>query len=343
MSSFTRIRAVSALLAMVALSGAVFVAVAIADDISNTLDTSVDATPESMALTAGGPKGTTQVRLEPRGGDGKNGCNIQATDPHLVASVQSSNPAVASVSPSSVTFANCGDLRTLTVTPISEGSATITLTRVSNNTVGTFDLAPATFTVNVGAGAVHPVAGKSFVAQTVRGSVDFKCKGDQERHALGEATSLPVGCLIDTRGGRVEITSAANASSTKTKSAVVYDGQFKVREKRSKRPVTEFRLAGKLEGCTTASAAGGPVREARRRRRGRRLWGRGRGRFRTRGRHSSASVRGTTWLVADRCDGSTLTKVRSGKVKVRDFVKRKTITLKKGQSYVAKPRKRHRR
>jgi len=48
---------------------------------------------------------------------------------------------------------------------------------------------------------------------------------------------------------------------------------------------------------------------------------------------------GTTWLVADRCDGSTLTRVRSGKVRVRDFVKHKTVTVRKGHSYVAKPRR----
>jgi hypothetical protein len=51
-------------------------------------------------------------------------------------------------------------------------------------------------------------------------------------------------------------------------------------------------------------------------------------------------VRGTTWLVQDRCDGSTLTKVRQGKVAVRDFARRKTVIVKKGRSYVAKRRRR---
>ena len=39
---------------------------------------------------------------------------------------------------------------------------------------------------------------------------------------------------------------------------------------------------------------------------------------------------GTRWLVADRCDGSTLTKVAFGTVKVRDFGRRRTITLTAG-------------
>ena len=48
-----------------------------------------------------------------------------------------------------MTFASCGDVKTLTVTPVAQGSATISVTQTSNNTGGTFDLAPATFTVYV--------------------------------------------------------------------------------------------------------------------------------------------------------------------------------------------------
>jgi hypothetical protein len=66
-----------------------------------------------------------------------------------------------------------------------------------------------------------------------------------------------------------------------------------------------------------------------------RLWGNGKGRFRTNGRYSSATVRGTIWLVEDRCEG-TLTKVRRGTVQVRDFKRRKTVTVKAGHSYLAR-------
>jgi ferric-dicitrate binding protein FerR (iron transport regulator) len=59
------------------------------------------------------------------------------------------------------------------------------------------------------------------------------------------------------------------------------------------------------------------------------------GLYRTRGRHSAATVRGTKWLTADRCDG-TLTKVKRGKVVVRDFRRKKSVALKAGQSYLAK-------
>ena len=92
------------------------------------------------------------------------------------------------------------------------------------------------------------------------------------------------------------------------------------------------------------------VRSARRRRaRGRRastrrrarrrcsgqLWGSGKGKFRTSGQYSSATVRGTIWLVQDRCEG-TLTKVCRGTVQVADFQRNKTVSVTAGHSYLAR-------
>jgi hypothetical protein len=200
-------------------------------------------------------------------------------------------------------------------------------------------------------GAVPPpVAGKSFDAEPVSGSVFFKCRGGT-RQRLQTGVNLPMGCVIDARNGKMRLTSAANSSSTSTKSAVFYSGQFKVKEKRSSRPITELALAGKLAACpkrkrkkgTRKSDARRDASDARRKRRkrGRRLWGRGKGRFRTRGRRSTATVRGTTWLVYDRCDGSTYNKVTSGRVTVRDLGRRKTIRLnaKRRRVYIARARK----
>ena len=66
----------------------------------------------------------------------------------------------------------------------------------------------------------------------------------------------------------------------------------------------------------------------------RRLWGHGKGRFRTKGRYSSATVRGTEWVTTDRCDG-TLTSVTQGVVSVRDFTRNKTVSVAAGKSYLA--------
>lgn len=136
----------AALLAFVA-----FAAGASADDIANTLDPTVDAVAEVLPLVEGGPGGTTKLYVVPRNGDGKNGCNLTGSTT-LSVSVASSNPSVATVSPSSITFTDCvsaADGPTLTVTPQSQGSATIALSQTGNTTGGTFVLTTASFTVNV--------------------------------------------------------------------------------------------------------------------------------------------------------------------------------------------------
>jgi hypothetical protein len=68
------------------------------------------------------------------------------------------------------------------------------------------------------------------------------------------------------------------------------------------------------------------------------LKGSAHGKFQTRGRYSAATVRGTKWTIADRCDG-TLTHVITDSVAVSDFVRHKTVILHAGQSYLAKARK----
>ena len=83
----------------------------------------------------------------------------------------------------------------------------------------------------------------------------------------------------------------------------------------------------------------GTVATAAARKRGRRLFGRDRGgRFRTHGRNSHATVRGTRWSIEDTCKG-TVTRVSEGAVAVRDFAKRKTVLVKAGKSYLARPRR----
>jgi hypothetical protein len=178
---------------------------------------------------------------------------------------------------------------------------------------------------------LKPALGKSMVAEVARGRVPVRRPGSRKFVELvGEAT-IPVGSIVDTRKGAVRITSASKRSGA-TQSAVFSDGVFKVLQKASSKPITELRLVGKLEGCRGARGAAAAAKRS-----GRRLWGVGKGRFRTRGRRSAATVSGTNWLVEDRCDGSTLTRVRAGVVKVRDFEHRRTVTLRAGGRYVAAP------
>src|SRR4029077_11745885 len=87
-----------------------------------------------------------------------------------------------------------------------------------------------------------------------------------------------------------------------------------------------------------ATARGSSLASAWSAKRVRKLWGRDRGgSFRTHGRHSQATVRGTRWLTVDRCDG-TLTRVTDGAVSVRDFVRHGTVLVRAGHRYLARSR-----
>lgn len=129
----------------------VFVAVvgtANADDISNSVDGSIDSVAEVMPLNVGGANGATTLYVSPTNGDGKSGCNLTSSTT-LGVSIASSSPGVATVSPTSLTFGSCGDVKTLTIVPVALGSTTISVTQTGNTTAGSFNLAAATFTVNV--------------------------------------------------------------------------------------------------------------------------------------------------------------------------------------------------
>jgi ferric-dicitrate binding protein FerR (iron transport regulator) len=63
------------------------------------------------------------------------------------------------------------------------------------------------------------------------------------------------------------------------------------------------------------------------------------GHFRSRGRNSEATVRGTKWRMVDTCAG-TLTSVKRGAVRVRDFRLRKNTIVRAGHHYFARAVKR---
>jgi len=104
---------------------------------------------------------------------------------------------------------------------------------------------------------------------------------------------------------------------------------FKVLQTKGAKPTTRLLLTEKLS-CPKPGQASIAAKKKKRR-----LWGDGKGRFRTEGEFSSATVRGTKWLVEDRCT-STLTRVVRGKVAVRDLVKKKTVIVRKGKRYIAR-------
>ena len=156
---------------------------------------------------------------------------------------------------------------------------------------------------------------------------------------LEEVRQLPVGSFVDTRFGTVRLESARNRKGRKQAGRFTA-GVFQVLQSRRRaKGITDLLLkGGAFRSCRARAGDGSAVAAGLSRRTIRRLRSSARGRFRTGGRNSSATVRGTIWEVIDRCDG-TLTKVRRGKVAVRDFRLKRTVLVGAGKSYLARARR----
>jgi hypothetical protein len=177
-------------------------------------------------------------------------------------------------------------------------------------------------------GLPDPVFHKNVNALPKSGTVKVKLPGRRRFRVLDEDEQIPLGTTVDVRRGRVTIVAAAGGDQQ----ADFYGGIFKLSQTRGANPITVVRLIEKLS-CKPGKQASAAATKKKRRR----LWGNGNGRFRTKGKHSAATVVGTKWLVQDRCT-STLTRVVRGRVKVRDFVKDKTVLVRAGKKYVARKR-----
>ena len=178
-----------------------------------------------------------------------------------------------------------------------------------------------------------PVPGVRAGVAKVRGTVRFRLPGSNKFVELNGQTEIPMGAQVDTRNGAVRLISGVGGGGTER--AEFFDGLFTIRQKRAARSVMTLILGGGNFGVCRGGGSSTQSVGARPRKPVRRLWGSGKGRFETRARYSSATVRGTRWLTQDRCDG-TLTRVAQGVVSVRDFVRRQTRLVRAGQSYLAR-------
>jgi hypothetical protein len=176
----------------------------------------------------------------------------------------------------------------------------------------------------------EPKLGRSVLVAPATGELTVRLPGTSRFVPLTLGSKLPVGAEIDASHGSLALTAALPNGKTETG----YFGAGRFIFKQDKRGYVNLTLRGRYCGhAGTASVA-----SAARKTPGRRLWGRDHGgRFRTHGRNSHATVRGTRWLVADTCKG-TYTRVSKGSVVVRDTVRHKRIVLKVGEHYLARPR-----
>ena len=170
-----------------------------------------------------------------------------------------------------------------------------------------------------------PKLASSVNVTPVSGTVLVRLRGTKNFIPLSQAEQIPVGSELDTTNGRVQLTSSAGGHKTQT--ADFYDGRFLIQQKKAKKPITTLPLSEPLacpkrfDGTSTKKK--------------RKLWGSGKGRFRTKGKNASATVRGTIWLTQDTCAG-TLVQVKRGVVDVLDFKRHKHVLVHAGHSYFAK-------
>jgi hypothetical protein len=162
--------------------------------------------------------------------------------------------------------------------------------------------APAT------AHAAAPKLGRTAVLRPVSGTVLVEDAKTHQRSRLRRTRTVPMGTAVDVSKGTVRVVTAARKRG-RTQSGIFRSGAFRLAQ--SKNSTTSLKLVDSFKDPCQAAGAG--LTAARRSRN--RLFGRAHGRFRSVGRHSSATIRGTTWITEDMCSGSTvITAVAGGKV-----------------------------
>jgi DNA-binding beta-propeller fold protein YncE len=233
---------------------------------------------------------------------------------------------------------------------------------VATNSAGTTFGPDVTFLTKKDPTPNAPSIGKSFNVSAT-GVVLIKLHG--EFVPLTELRQIPAGTLVNALHGTLKLTTAAPASATqhatlagkrktkkraaKTQTATFGGAVFKVTQVRSgasKGLATVSVVEGAFKGapsfasCKThkgkasATAVSNKVLQL--------LHASGHGKFRTKGRYAAATVRGTIWTTADRCDGTLIHAIKDS-VSVNDLVRHKTSILHAGHSYLAlaKPLKKH--
>ena len=227
---------------------------------------------------------------------------------------------------------------------------------VATNGVGTTFGPDITFMTAKGPAPGSPTLGKTFNISLVSGVVLVKVNG--HFIPLTELTQIPKNTVIDALHGTLTLTSAAGSPApahdaaakgkkhkTPTQKGTFSGAIFKLSQATGGAgkglvtlAIVENAFSGAPTYATCTKKAGDASAAALSGRTLQLLHASAKGKFSTRGRYSAATVRGTRWTIADRCDG-TLTHDITDSVAVTDFVRHKTIILHAGQSYLARARK----
>jgi len=212
-----------------------------------------------------------------------------------------------------------------------------------------------------GAKALPPVLGQKVLLSAPSGVVLLKPAHTRHFQPLAGGVRVQVGSVVDARRGAVQIVTARGSNGA-TQTATAAGGAFLVHQASGgrirfvlrgdsfrrvcglvARPVkARASLATAHASVVTAHVSRrSPVSRHRRHHRHHRgvirsLWASdNHGLFSTQGLNSIATVRGTTWVTEDRCDG-TLTIVLAGQVAVRDRRRHRVFVINAGQEHLVR-------
>jgi len=234
---------------------------------------------------------------------------------------------------------------------------------VATNSAGTSYGPIETFTTAQNGAPPAPVLGKQVNVQLVSGHIWIKPPpgktlgpaGDPAEGAalskgqgfvpLTEARQIPTGSEVDALHGSLKIV-AATGHVGKTQNATVAGGVFTLAQDRSgiSKGLTDIALQeGAFQGAPTYATCKANGKKAADEatiaslssRTLQLLKASAHGKFKTTGRFGAATVRGTVWTIADRCDGTLIHAIRDT-VLVQDFVRHVTVILHAGHSYLAR-------
>jgi hypothetical protein len=276
---------------------------------------------------------------------------ITATGPGLTSNPSATKVALATSTPGSFSVARtaadaCG---------ATSASFNYTVTR---NTLATLPPPVLGKTVNV-----EPVSGEVFVkyppgyasasdaslADPLEAPAQLDFATESVSKGIGfiplrEARQIPVDSVLETTGGEARI-ATATSKPKEQQFGNFGGGIFKLLQNRKQKGLTDLNIINNHSASQVCASVGKKGKgKAYAAKLSSKTLGRvnanGHGHFTVQGQYSAATVRGTVWNVGNRCEG-TFTHVTRGVVSVRDFSRRKTITLFTGQSYTAKaPRRR---
>jgi hypothetical protein len=213
----------------------------------------------------------------------------------------------------------------------------------NGQTVGT----DVTFKTKTAAAPGAPSLGRTFNVAPVSGVVLVKLHGFFQ--PITQLRQFPKNTLFDALSGTLRLTTAAGGHPAsdaaakgkkkgkgKTQSGTFGGAVFKITQAHNGLATltlveNAFKGGPSFKKCggkaSDASAASSRTLQL--------LKSSAKGKFATKGKYAAATVRGTNWTTADRCDG-TQVHVNSGSVAVTDFHLHKTVVLNGGQTYLAK-------